>query len=115
MLMLSCIFSGMKPEQLGFNFFSHPKKGFFNSNWWRNFSIFSLTNLKSFILNVPGTYPAWKINGEMIAGMMSPSFSSYPPELKLGLEKNWIISGKTVMEVFKAFELKKNLFLKNVC
>lgn len=78
----SCLFSGITPYQLGYYWFTHPKKGLFNSYVWRKKSIFSHSQLKSFILNVPGTYPGWKINGEMITGMLSPVISCYPKELK---------------------------------
>ena len=57
-----CIFSGLTPKQLGFYYFTHPEKGLFNSSFWRDMSIFSQIRDRSFILNVPGTYPAWKIN-----------------------------------------------------
>ena len=109
-----CSFSGLTPEKLGYCWFDDPNKGLFNSYYWREKSIFSIIKEKSFILNVPGTYPAWKINGQMITGMMSPKFSSYPSELKLELEKNWIINGQSIPEIFKAFEMKKNLFLKKM-
>jgi predicted AlkP superfamily phosphohydrolase/phosphomutase len=67
-----------------------------------------------FILNVPGTYPAWKVNGEMITGMLSPNLSCFPPELKFFLNKNWIINGKSVRDIFKAFNIKKELFLRKL-
>lgn len=73
-----------------------------------------MKELKSFVLNVPGTYPAWKINGEMITGMMSPSLSCFPAELKFIIKKNWIISGKTILECFKAFNMKKRLFFRKL-
>ncbi|MFX1269290.1 MAG: alkaline phosphatase family protein, partial [Promethearchaeota archaeon] len=66
-----CLFSGLTPEQLGYYFFDHPKKGLFSSKQWQDQSIFSIPKIRQFVLNVPGTYPAWKINGEMITGMMS--------------------------------------------
>lgn len=70
--------------------------------------------MKTFVLNVPGTFPAWKINGEMVAGMMSPVLSCFPPELKYFLNQNWIISGKSIRNIFKAFFMKKNLFLRKL-
>ncbi|MFX1502651.1 MAG: alkaline phosphatase family protein [Promethearchaeota archaeon] len=109
-----CSFSGLDPEQLGFFYFIHPEKGLFNSNEWRERSIFSLKDLRMFVLNVPGTYPAWKINGEMITGMMSPSISCYPFELKAKYEKDWIISGNNIEEIFQAFKMKSSLFLKKL-
>ncbi|MHA1755123.1 MAG: alkaline phosphatase family protein, partial [Promethearchaeota archaeon] len=109
-----CLFSGLTPEQLGFYYFTHPKKGLFNSNFWKDFSIFSLLKKKIFVLNVPGTYPAWPITGEMITGMLSPSISCYPPELKVILKNNWIIDGENVEESFEAFEKKSKFFLKKI-
>ena len=109
-----CLFSGLTPEQLGFFSWHHPKKGLLNSYIWRDNSIFSQINKRSFIMNVPGTYPSWKVNGEMIAGMMSPKISCFPPELNFILGKNWIINGKSVKESFKAFHLKSKLFLRKL-
>ena len=109
-----CTFSGLTPEDLGFYYFTHPDKGLFNSSFWRDKSIFSLINEKSFIMNVPGTFPSWKINGEMITGMLSPSINCFPSELKLSIQKNWIIDADNVPESFSAFKLKSSLFLKKM-
>jgi predicted AlkP superfamily phosphohydrolase/phosphomutase len=109
-----CLFSGLSPEQLGYYFFDHPERGLFSSKEWQDQSIFSIKKLKHFVLNVPGTYPAWKINGEMITGMMSPRFSCFPPELKLFIRDDWIIDGETVSEIFRAFNIKKKLFLRKL-
>jgi len=109
-----CLFSGLDIEELGFFSFIHPFKGMFNSNVWKERSIFSREDLRVFILNVPGTYPAWRVNGEMITGILSPSISCFPKELEFILKKNWIIEGKTISEIFKAFELKSRLFLKKM-
>ena len=81
---------------------------------WREKSIFSIKDLRIFALNVPGTFPAWEINGQMITGILSPSFSSFPKELEQTYNKNWIIEGRTLSEIFKAFEVKKNLLLKKI-
>lgn len=105
-----CIFSGLNVEELGFYWFDHPTKGLFNSNYWREKSIFSINELRQFVLNVPGTYPAWNINGEMISGMMSPSLSCFPAELSFFLKNNWIIDGKSISESFNAFKIKSALF-----
>jgi predicted AlkP superfamily phosphohydrolase/phosphomutase len=109
-----CSFSGLDPEQIGYYWFDHPEKGLFNSSVWKNESIFNQIQSKIFVLNVPGTYPAWKVNGEMITGLLSPSISCYPPELKFFIENNWIIDGKNPQEIFKAFEIKKKLFLRKM-
>lgn len=110
-----CLFSGASPNQLEYNYFIHPKKGIFNSYRWRDKSLFSLTSLpKTFVLNIPGSYPAWEINGEMITGMLSPKLSYFPEDLDFFSKNNWIIDGKTIPEVFKAFAIKKELFLQKL-
>lgn len=50
----------------------------------------------------------------MISGILSPSISCYPKELEFILKKNWIIEGSNLKETFKAFEMKKNLFLRKM-
>lgn len=109
-----CLFSGISPEDLNYYWFDHPKNGLFNSNFWKSKSIFSMEDIKHFIINVPGTYPAWKINGEIIAGMLSPYPNCYPDSIKNELNDDWIIDGKSIQECFKAFKIKKNLFLKKL-
>ena len=108
-----CSFSGITPDDLGFYWFSEPNKGMFSSKVWRERAIFSIKNIKHFVLNVPGTYPAWPINGEMICGMMSPTLSTFPPELKFSFN-NWILDEKTVIDCFKAFKMRTNLFLRKL-
>ncbi|MFX1500825.1 MAG: alkaline phosphatase family protein [Promethearchaeota archaeon] len=109
-----CLFSGLNVDQLGYYTFIHPEKGIFNSAVWKDKSIFSLEELKVFALNIPGAYPAWKINGEIISGILSPSISCFPKELEIILRKNWIVEGKNSSEIFKAFEMKKRLFLRKL-
>ncbi|MFX0017187.1 MAG: alkaline phosphatase family protein [Promethearchaeota archaeon] len=109
-----CLFSGLSVENLGYYIFIHPTKGIFNSQVWKDKSILSMEDLKIFSLNVPGTYPAWRINGEMISGILSPTISCYPKELEFILKKNWIVEGKNLKEIFKAFDIKKNLFLRKM-
>ncbi|MBD3211017.1 MAG: hypothetical protein GF311_00275, partial [Candidatus Lokiarchaeota archaeon] len=109
-----CLFSGLNPEELDYYWFDHPQIGIFNSHIWREKSIFSIEDFKQFVLNVPGTYPTWKINGEMISGMLSPKLNCYPVELKYFIKENWIINGKNIKDIFKAFEIKKKLFLKKL-
>ena len=101
-------------KQLGFHCFINPFEGMFNSYVWQDKSIFSIEDLKLFVLNVPGTYPAWKINGEMITGVLSPSVSCFPKELEVIIRKNWIIEGRDLKEAFKAFEVKKRFFLRRL-
>lgn len=109
-----CLFSGLSPDQLGYYWFNHPSKGLFSSQVWKEKSIFSISGIRNFVLNVPGTYPAWKINGEMIAGMLSPKISCFPPELKFSIERNWMLDEKTIEEFFKIFEIKRKLFLSKM-
>ena len=109
-----CLFSGITPYQLGYYWFIHPKKGLFNSNFWRDKAIFSIPSLKSFILNIPGTYPAWEINGEMITGMLSPQISYYPENLNFKYKNDLIIDGRNVHQIFKAFDIKKEIFLEKL-
>ena len=109
-----CMFSGITPYQLGYFWFIHPKKGLFNSKFWRDKAIFSIKSLRSFVLNVPGTYPAWPINGEMITGMLSPQISYYPENLNFSNKNEVIIDGRNINQIFKAFEIKKEIFLKKL-
>jgi predicted AlkP superfamily phosphohydrolase/phosphomutase len=48
------------------------------------FDVLSWHNRKVISINVPVTYPPWKINGIMITGMLSPEGAeyTYPPEMK---------------------------------
>lgn len=109
-----CLFSGITPNQLGFSYFSDPKKGLFNSNFWRDYSIFSIPFLRSFVLNVPGTYPAWRINGEMFSGLMSPILTCYPKELEVIYRRNWVYESQNLSENFKSFYMKKRLFIRKL-
>ena len=109
-----CLFSGLTPYQLGYCGFTHPEKGVFNSYQWRKNAIFSNSSLRSCVLNIPGTFPAWKINGEMITGMLSPKISYYPKKLEKTINKNWIIEGDNISEIFKAFKIKSEYFLKKL-
>lgn len=109
-----CLFSGLDIENLGYYSFINPYIGIFNSNIWKEKSIFSLPDIKSFILNVPGTFPAWKINGEMITGILSPSISCYPKELETIYENNWIIEGRDFKDIINAFNMKQRLFLRKL-
>lgn len=109
-----CLFSGLGVEQLGYYTFIHPEKGIFNSSVWRDKAIFSINDLKVFALNIPGAYPVWKVNGEIISGILSPSISCFPKELEIIIRKNWIVEGRNLSEIFKAFKMKKSLFLRKL-
>ncbi|TET79105.1 MAG: hypothetical protein E3J41_02810 [Candidatus Cloacimonadota bacterium] len=52
------------------------------------FDILSRQGKEVMSINVPVTYPPWKINGVMITGMLSPEKAeiTYPPELKKELK-----------------------------
>ena len=50
----------------------------------------------------------------MIAGILSPSFSCFPKDLKENFEENWIVEGKNLPEIIKAFEMKTKLFLRKM-
>jgi predicted AlkP superfamily phosphohydrolase/phosphomutase len=112
-----CIFSGLSVKDLGYFTFVNPVSGVFSSDLWRDKSIFSIKDLKIFSLNLPSTYPAWKINGEIITGLLTPQMNKkmcYPKELINLIKKDWIIDGKNIKEVFKAFNIKKELFIKKL-
>ncbi len=52
------------------------------------FDIFSRNGKEVISINVPVTFPPWKINGYMITGMLSPENAeiTYPPEFKKELK-----------------------------
>jgi predicted AlkP superfamily phosphohydrolase/phosphomutase len=112
-----CIFSGLTVEDLGYSTFVIPSRGIFSSEQWREKSVLSIKNIKTFSLNLPSTYPAWEINGEMITGMISPQLNSkicFPRNLFETLPKNWIIDGTNIDQTFKAFNMKKEYFFKQL-
>jgi len=112
-----CIFSGLTVEDLGYCTFLIPAKGIFSSEQWKEKSVLSMKNIKTFSLNLPSTYPAWEINGEMITGLISPQLSNKicsPRNLFKTLSKNWIIDGDNIEQTFKAFNMKKDYFFKQL-
>ncbi|MFX1489594.1 MAG: alkaline phosphatase family protein [Promethearchaeota archaeon] len=112
-----CIFSGLTVEDLGYCTFVIPSKGIFSSELWKEKSILSMKNIKTFSLNLPSTYPAWEINGEMITGLVSPQLTNkicFPRNLFITLPKNWIIDGENIEQTFQAFNMKKEYFLKQL-
>ena len=107
-----CILSGLTVQDLGACTFLIPSKGIFSSHLWRDKSIFSISSLRSFCLNIPSTYPAWPINGEMVTGLLTPSINSkmyYPNDLDVLINKNWIID-----EIFRSYYQKKEIFLQKI-
>jgi predicted AlkP superfamily phosphohydrolase/phosphomutase len=73
-----------------------------------------MKDIRIFALNIPGTYPAWEINGEMMTGILSPSLTAYPKELEQEYKEDWIIEGENLNEIFQTFEFKKNLLVKKL-
>jgi predicted AlkP superfamily phosphohydrolase/phosphomutase len=90
------MFTGKNPDKLGAYDFIVPKDKngnyeFVNSSFWRSafvWDILSRNYYKVAVLNVPGTYPPYPINGIMITGMLTPDRErfTYPPELKKKLK-----------------------------
>ncbi|NIO45196.1 MAG: hypothetical protein GTN36_06640 [Candidatus Aenigmarchaeota archaeon] len=73
------MFTGKNPGELGAVGFL-VKRGknfvFANSELWRGQFVWDKLSSKGYtvgVLNVPGSYPAYKINGVMITGMLTPS------------------------------------------
>ena len=93
----------MSVEDLGYCTFVIPSGDIFSSLQWKDRSIFSIANIKTFSLNLPSTYPAWKINGEMISGLLTPYLNHrmcYPNDLFDNIRENWIIVGNNIEEVY---------------
>ena len=112
-----CLFSGLSTIDLGYCTFYDSSFGIFSSQLWKEKSIFNHKNIRAFCLNLPSTYPAWNINGEMITGLLTPRLSEkmyFPNNLGEIIDQNWIIDGSNIEEIFKAFETKKELFLKKI-
>ncbi|MFW9866934.1 MAG: alkaline phosphatase family protein [Candidatus Thorarchaeota archaeon] len=112
-----CIFSGLTVEDLGYCTFVIPSKGIFSSDLWKQKSVLSINNLKVFSLNLPSSYPAWEINGEMITGLMSPHLNSkicFPQSLIKTIPNNWIIDGINIDQTFQAFNMKKEYFYEQL-
>lgn len=112
-----CLFSGLKVTDLGYCTFYDPTFGVFSSNLWKEKSIFNYDNVRVFCLNLPSTYPAWEINGEMITGLLTPFINDkmyYPKYLSDEIKKNWIIDGSNIYEIFKAFNIKSSFLLRKL-
>ncbi len=50
----------------------------------------------------------------MFTGILSPELSTYPSNLKDIYDKEWIVGGSNLREIFKAFEVKKKIFLQKL-
>jgi len=88
----STIFTGVNPGRHGvFGFFHHDvntnKYVYYNSRSIKTPKIWNILDkhgVRSMMLNVPMTYPPERVNGCMVAGMMTPDKSNlytYPPAL----------------------------------
>ncbi|MFX0059441.1 MAG: alkaline phosphatase family protein [Candidatus Heimdallarchaeota archaeon] len=86
--------TGKKPGTLGVYGFRHRKGNSYTDYWVANsqtvkepriWDILSKKGLKSIILGLPPTFPAQPMNGNLVAGFITPDTLSnftYPPKLK---------------------------------
>lgn len=119
-----CMYTGKRPEKLeifGFMDFKRSYEGDpINSRMIREnsdtiFDILSRNDIRIASINVPSTYPPWKVNGFMVSGLMTPSSktenSTYPPLFKKKLDE--ITDGYEIHEDWgKGF--KENHMLKSI-
>lgn len=125
-----CMFSGYNPGKIGaVDFYRREKNNSFKlvgSNVWRGKLLWDrLKNLKFLVLNIPFTYPPYKINGDIVSIDFSPSKGyTYPPELEEELEMRFKVSSiwnsknggldalyekeKKVLEIFKYLTRKND-------
>jgi predicted AlkP superfamily phosphohydrolase/phosphomutase len=93
-----CMFSGYNPGKIGaVDFKRRGRNNSFelvNSNMWRGKLIWDrLKNIRFLVLNIPFTYPPYRINGNMVALDFSPTSKyTYPPELEEELESMFNVS-----------------------
>jgi len=93
-----CMFSGCNPGKIGaVDFRRRGKDNRFelvNSHLWRGKLIWDrLRDLRFLVLNIPFTYPPYRINGHMVAIDFSPpSRYTYPRELEAELEQRFGLS-----------------------
>jgi len=117
------MFTGLNPGKLGVCDFSIKDSNYnfnvFNSSYWKGKAIWDLTKKKSIIINVPGTYPPWKINGLMITGLLTPERKNftYPKEIEKEIGVEYVIEAdhnlKSVdVALEKRIELVKKLYKK---
>jgi len=92
-----CMFSGYNPGKIGaVDFYRREQNSSFklvSSKMWKGKLIWDrLKNKKFLVLNIPFTYPPYRINGDIISIDFSPlSGYTYPPELEKELEKKFDI------------------------
>jgi len=93
-----CMFSGYNPGKIGAVDFKRRREGnkfeLVNSSIWKGKLLWDrLKSLKFLILNIPSTYPPYKINGDIVAIDFSPLTGyTYPPELQEELESKFDIN-----------------------
>jgi len=118
------MFSGKNPGEYGAYEFRRLKRkqydfGYANSNLWNDDMLWQLVsreNKKCVILNVPGTYPAHKLNGFMRTGMMSINEKKmyYPTDFEYEINKLYTRFGERKnLESFVGSEQKKKESMKN--
>lgn len=87
-----CMFSGYNPGKIGaVDFYRREQNNSFklvSSRTWKGKLIWDrLKNLKFLVLNIPFTYPPYRINGDIISIDFSPlNKYTYPPELEKEIE-----------------------------
>jgi len=110
------MFTGKNPAKirtLSFRRVVKSKKGYTSTiaePTWRGAMLWdylSKSGYKVAVINVPGTYPAWKVNGIMISGFPSPKISTYPPKLADELPKDEF-GEEDVINVFKKLDFMRH-------
>ena len=93
--------TGQDPGSLGIYGFNNRKGNSYNDFWistskditeQKVWDIIGQYNLRSIIVGMPATFPAQKINGNLISGFIAPDTLSnftYPPELKEELSQEF--------------------------
>jgi len=87
--------TGKKPGKQGLVSFwqEGPRRKYFNSTHLGTVTMWDIVGnagKKCTVINVPGTYPPRPVNGQLVAGMLTPDTRAsytYPPELKSAIEE----------------------------
>ena len=85
-----CMFTGQTPSELGMYDFLNLETGkiFDSRSWWEKSIFHTLGNkgIKLGLLNIPISYPPHKVNGFLVTGLGTPTFSNaiytYPESLQ---------------------------------
>ncbi|HID93573.1 MAG TPA: hypothetical protein EYP60_05705, partial [bacterium (Candidatus Stahlbacteria)] len=97
------MYTGLNPGKIGafdFRYLDrHYKEHYHNSHTLKGERVWDMLNSHGYtvaIINIPGTYPVNKVNGEMIAGMLAPDKNfTYPESLESKLkEMEYVIEPK---------------------